>query len=80
VILGESLKAATLSDRLSKRDINVMPILHPAVAERHARLRFFITAEHTRADIEAAIAATAEEIGQLAETGDVIATLSRSLG
>ena len=43
VIVGESFKAALLSDRLAQRGINVMPILHPAVPERLARLRFFVT-------------------------------------
>lgn len=79
VILGESLKAATLSDRLAKRGFNVMPILHPAVAERHARLRFFITAEHTIEDIEAAVDATAEEMASLVDTNETIASLTRSL-
>lgn len=79
VILGESLKAATLSNRLTARGINVMPILHPAVAERHARLRFFITSEHTTADVEAAVEATAEEMQTLVDTNETIATLTRSL-
>ena len=79
VILGESLKAATLSNRLTERGINVMPILHPAVAERHARLRYFITAEHTIEDVELAVDATAEEMKNLVGTNETIATLTRSL-
>lgn len=79
VILGESLKAAMLSNRLAARGINVMPILHPAVAERHARLRFFITAEHSLADIEEAVQATAEEMANLVDTSETIAALTRSL-
>ena len=47
VIVGDSLKAVTLSDRLFKRGINVQPIIHPAVPERSSRLRFFMTSEHT---------------------------------
>ena len=79
VILGESLKAAMLSNRLAERGINVMPILHPAVAERHARLRFFITAEHSLEDIEFAVTATAEEMKNLVGTNETLATLTRSL-
>ena len=79
VILGESLKAAMLSNRLASRGINVMPILHPAVAERHARLRFFITSEHTREDIETAVAATAEEMQGLGDTSEAIETLAKRL-
>ena len=40
IIVGDSLKAVTLSDRLFRRGINVQPILYPAVEERAARLRF----------------------------------------
>ena len=32
--------------------MNVQPILFPAVPERSARLRFFLSAEHTAEEIE----------------------------
>ncbi len=80
VILGESLKAATLSDRLSQRGINVMPILHPAVPERLARLRFFITSEHSLEQIREAADATAEEVRGLIGTADALQTIAKSLG
>jgi 8-amino-7-oxononanoate synthase len=79
VILGESLKAALLSDRLSRRGYNVMPILHPAVPERLARLRFFVTSEHSPEQIEAAVAATAEEMDGLISTADAMKDISRRL-
>jgi 7-keto-8-aminopelargonate synthetase-like enzyme len=47
VIVGDSLRAARLSNDLFAEGINVMPIIHPAVAEGQARLRFFITSAHT---------------------------------
>ena len=47
VITGSSIRAVRLSDALFARGINVQPIVHPAVAERAARLRFFISCEHT---------------------------------
>src|SRR5260370_715969 len=47
VITGSSIGAARLSQALFRRGINVQPILYPAVPERAARLRFFLTAEHT---------------------------------
>lgn len=47
VVLGSSLAAVTLSQLLFGRGINVQPIIHPAVPERNARLRFFLSAEHT---------------------------------
>jgi 8-amino-7-oxononanoate synthase len=80
VILGESLKAAMLSNRLSERGFNVMPILHPAVPERLARLRFFITSEHTPEQIEDAVRVTAEEVAGLAGTTEVLQNLARSFG
>ena len=45
-ITGNSLKAVKLSNRLFDRAINVQPIIYPAVEERGARLRFFLSAQH----------------------------------
>lgn len=47
VILGSSLKATKLSHALFDRGINVQPIIYPAVEEKAARLRFFISSTHT---------------------------------
>ncbi|WP_322527558.1 aminotransferase class I/II-fold pyridoxal phosphate-dependent enzyme [Salinicola sp. LHM] len=52
VIVGSSVLAAGLSDALLKDDINVQPILHPAVPEKSARLRFFLNCDHTREQID----------------------------
>lgn len=52
VILGSSVKAATLSSELFKQGINVQPILYPAVPEKSARLRFFLSCEHTEKQID----------------------------
>lgn len=41
VIVGSSLKAVKLSNALFKAGINIQPIIHPAVEEKAARLRFF---------------------------------------
>ena len=57
VILGSSIAAARYSQLLLARGINVQPIIYPAVAEKAARLRFFLSSEHTDADIRATIAA-----------------------
>ncbi|MDM9557749.1 aminotransferase class I/II-fold pyridoxal phosphate-dependent enzyme [Bordetella petrii] len=46
-ITGSSLKAARLSTQLFEQGVNVQPILYPAVPERVARLRFFISCTHT---------------------------------
>ena len=80
VILGESLKAAMLSNRLSERGFNVMPILHPAVPERLARLRFFITSEHTPEQIGEAARVTAEELSGLTGTTEIMQNFAKSFG
>lgn len=56
-IVGSSLKATKLSQHMFDQGINVQPIIHPAVEERAARLRFFISYTHTEAQINAALLA-----------------------
>jgi len=46
-IVGSSLKAAKLSNQFFEAGINVQPIIHPAVEEKAARLRFFLSFSHT---------------------------------
>lgn len=65
IITGSSIAAARLSDALFKRGINVQPILYPAVPEQAARLRFFLSCEHTPGQIEAAVGFLAEESARL---------------
>jgi 8-amino-7-oxononanoate synthase len=50
-ITGASVRALRLAQALGARGINVQPIFHPAVEEGRARLRFFVTAEHTEAQL-----------------------------
>ncbi|MFT5721942.1 MAG: 8-amino-7-oxononanoate synthase [Motiliproteus sp.] len=52
IITGSSLKAAQASEALFKQDINVQPILYPAVPEKAARLRFFLSCDHTEQQID----------------------------
>ncbi|WP_454677045.1 aminotransferase class I/II-fold pyridoxal phosphate-dependent enzyme [Achromobacter marplatensis] len=54
-ITGSSLKATRLSAALFKQGINVQPILYPAVPEKSARLRFFISCMHTEEQIRMTI-------------------------
>lgn len=49
--------AARTSQKLFERGINAQPIIYPAVAEKAARLRFFLSSEHGAEDIRATIAA-----------------------
>jgi 7-keto-8-aminopelargonate synthetase-like enzyme len=65
IVIGDSIATVMLSQELLNRGINVLPVLYPAVPMRQSRLRFFITAMHTAADIETAIDTTVEEIAKL---------------
>lgn len=58
-IVGSSLKAARISNQLFERGINLQPIVYPAVDERAARLRLFVSAMHTEKQIQTAIEALA---------------------
>jgi 7-keto-8-aminopelargonate synthetase-like enzyme len=65
VLVGDSLKAVLLSNRLLEKGFNALPIIFPAVAHKQARLRFFITSEHTPEQIEAGVEATADALDDL---------------
>lgn len=62
-ITGSSLRATRLASALFDRGINVMPIIYPAVPEKSARLRFFISCSHT----EEQIATTIQQVAELSK-------------
>lgn len=64
-IVGSSIKATRLAERMFERGINVQPILYPAVPEKSARLRFFMSCRHTVEDIDTTVAALAEEFKRI---------------
>jgi 8-amino-7-oxononanoate synthase len=64
-ITGGSVRAARLSEALFNRGINVQPIVYPAVPEKSARLRFFLTCDHTEIQIEKTIQCLTEELDRL---------------
>jgi len=59
VIVGSSPLAAHLSHALFAQHINVQPILYPAVPEKSARLRFFLSCEHTKDHVDQTLDALA---------------------
>jgi 7-keto-8-aminopelargonate synthetase-like enzyme len=65
VIMGNSIHALMLSRAMLARDVSVMPILHPAVEESAARLRFFITSLHTSEELRYTADALAEELEKI---------------
>ena len=65
VVVGNSVLALKLSQALYQHGVNALPIVAPAVHERAARIRFFITSEHTEEQIRSAVALTADLLSQL---------------
>jgi len=65
IIIGNSLHCLELSQAMERRGVNVQPILHPAVEEKAARLRFFITSTHTEEQIRYTVEVLAEELGKI---------------
>lgn len=57
VIVGDSLRAIRLAHQLETLGVSVPPMVAPAVPERLARLRFFVTSEHS--DVQLGLAAAA---------------------
>lgn len=57
VIVGDTAKALAMSDALFKRGVYVSGFGFPVVPQGHARLRCQISAVHTEADLDQAVAA-----------------------
>jgi 8-amino-7-oxononanoate synthase len=80
VITGSSIRAGRLAQAMFRRGINVQPILYPAVPERAARLRFFLTAAHTEEQIRDTVRILLEEGRELASESSDLAAVIRHLG
>jgi 8-amino-7-oxononanoate synthase len=80
IVTGSSIRAGRLAQALFDRGVNVQPILYPAVPERAARLRFFLTASHTEEQIRNAIAILLEENRRVASEPSDLAAVARHLG
>ncbi len=65
IIVGDSLRTVSLAQKIYNRGVYALPIIPPGVPDKSARLRFFITSEHSKAQIEHAVAVTAEESARL---------------
>ncbi len=55
IITGASLLALRLAEALFNEGINAQPILYPAVAEKEARIRIFMTAAHSEDQIRKSV-------------------------
>ncbi|MDO4575252.1 MAG: aminotransferase class I/II-fold pyridoxal phosphate-dependent enzyme [Planctomycetia bacterium] len=61
IIYGNSRMSLYVAEKMFDRGINVQPILAPAVEEKAARLRFFMTAIHTEEQIRTTVQILLEE-------------------
>ncbi len=69
VVVGDSIQSVMLSNRLLEKGVNALPIIFPAVAEKAARLRYFITSEHTPEQIARTVDLTAECLTEVRAEG-----------
>ena len=67
IILGDSILAARVSSGLFKHGFNVLPILYPAVPMNAARLRFFLTSEHSFEQIDQVLEALTKTLKECEE-------------
>jgi 8-amino-7-oxononanoate synthase len=65
LIIGSEHAAMFLSQQLLEQGIHVQPIVRPAVSASTARLRFFITLDHTEEQLRATVPLVARELEQL---------------
>jgi 7-keto-8-aminopelargonate synthetase-like enzyme len=65
IMIGNSPHAVILSERLLERGFNIVPAFFPGVAENQARLRFFLTSQHTSEQIDNVLDAVVEELSKV---------------
>src|SRR6201996_1865126 len=65
LVVGDDKMAVALSHNLLEHGIEVQPIVRPAVSATTARLRFFLTANHTEEQIQETVPVVAQELEKL---------------
>jgi len=65
LIFGDSMLCVRLTNALFEHGINVQPMLYPAVEETSARLRFFITSEHTEDQLDFTLGTVVQQLQML---------------
>lgn len=63
IILGDSAACTRVCAGLGERGIQVKPIVYPAVEEKAARIRFFLSSNHTSEELKMTLEAIADLIG-----------------
>jgi 8-amino-7-oxononanoate synthase len=71
IILNDTRKAVQLSRQLFERGINVQPLIYPSVPQNAPRLRFFITCNHTEAQIRFTAETLAQELAKIENSQNV---------
>lgn len=67
IITGSSIDALKLSEALFENNINAQPILYPAVPDKEARIRIFMTAEHTEEQVRESVEVITREWHAISE-------------
>jgi 8-amino-7-oxononanoate synthase len=70
VIVGDSLKALSLSQTLLGQGIDVLPMVYPAVPDNSARLRFFVNCTHTPEQISFTLDTVASKLEAFHQEGN----------
>jgi 8-amino-7-oxononanoate synthase len=65
LVVGDDKLAVALSHNLLARGVEVQPIVRPAVSATTARLRFFLTSNHTEEQIRQTVPMVAQELEKL---------------
>jgi 8-amino-7-oxononanoate synthase len=72
VMVSDPIRAVRLTDKLLERGVNALPIIHPAVPMKAARLRFFITAKHNPEQIRSKVKIVATELANISKRQSLI--------
>jgi 8-amino-7-oxononanoate synthase len=67
LVVGNGDQCMMLSHRLLEQGIHVQPIVYPAVPQDAARLRFFITIDHTEEQFRATMPVIAKELEAISQ-------------
>ena len=77
IMIGNSPHAVILSERLLERGFNVVPAFFPGVAENQARLRFFLTSQHTPEQIDDVLDAVVEELSKVRNGPSLVSLVTK---
>jgi 8-amino-7-oxononanoate synthase len=65
IMVRDDIKAVQLSNTMVQRGVNVLPMMYPSVPQGGARLRFFLSANHTTQMVDSALDALMDAMRDL---------------